>query len=458
LNSTSELDRRNVFHPFTVLGLHEENGPLMIVEGQGSRLRADDGREYIDAMAGLWCVNVGYGREQIADALSSQARQLGFYHSFSSMGTEAPAMLAERILGMTPPTMSKVFFGNGGSDANDTQLKLVWFYNNALGRPEKKKVIARRRGYHGMTVASGELTGIPSMHRGFDSPLSETILHTTPPQRLWEAEPGISDAEFSARLARDLDELIVSEGPETVAAFIAEPVQAAGGVIVPPEGYFGEIQRVLDRHDVLLIADEVVTGFGRLGSWLGGDVMGLEPDQITFAKGITSGYVPLSACVVSERVWRVLVEASGDSAFGHGFTYSSHPIAAAAAMANLDLIESEGLIERVREVGPYMQDALRAGLADHPMVGEVRGLELIAAVELVEQRDPLVAFDASLKVGPRVTAACRERGVITRALPEADTLGFSPPFVIEREEIDQVVEVVRASIDQVSKELGREGS
>ncbi len=455
LNSSSELDRRTVFHPFTVLGRHEANGPLMIVEGSRSRLWDASGREYIDAMAGLWCVNVGYGREEIGEALAGAAGRLGFYHSFSSMGTEAPAVLAERLLEMAPPSMSKVFFGNGGSDANDTQLKLVWFYNNALGRPEKKKVIARRRGYHGMTVASGALTGIPAMHRGFDAPFASTILHTTPPHRLWEAEPGATDAEFSARLAQDLDDLIVAEGPETVAAFIAEPIQAAGGVIVPPEGYFEQIQAVLRKHDVLLIADEVVTGFGRLGSWLGSDVLGLEPDLITFAKGITSGYVPLSACVVSEKVWRVLVEGSGDAAFGHGFTYSSHPVAAAAALANLDLIESEGLIERVREVGPYLQGALREGLADHPMVGEVRGRELIAAVELVQEREPAVAFDPQLKVGPRVVAACLERGVITRALPEADTLGFSPPFVVEREEIDRIVEAVRASIDEVSRELGR---
>jgi L-2,4-diaminobutyrate transaminase len=406
-------------------------------------------------MAGLWCVNVGYGREEIGEALAAAAGRLGFYHSFSSMGTEAPALLAERLLEMAPASMSKVFFGNSGSDANDTQLKLIWFYNNALGRPEKKKVIARRRGYHGMTVASGALTGIPAMHRGFDAPFAKTILHTTAPHRLWEAEPGITDAEFSARLARDLDDLIVAEGPDTVAAFIAEPVQAAGGVIVPPAGYFEQIQAVLDKHDVLLVADEVVTGFGRLGSWLGSDVVGLEPDLITFAKGITSGYAPLSACVVSESIWRVLVEGAGDTAFGHGFTYSSHPVSAAAALVNLDLIEAEGLIERVRDVGPYLQEALREGLGDHPMVGEVRGRELIAAVELVERREPLVAFDPELKVGARVAAACLERGVITRALPEADTLGFSPPFVIEREEIDQIVDTLRASIDQVSRELGR---
>jgi L-2,4-diaminobutyrate transaminase len=457
LTSSSELDRRTVFHPFTVLGQHEENGPLMIVGGSGSRLRDDGGREYIDAMAGLWCVNVGYGREEIGEALATAAGRLGFYHSFSSMGTEAPALLAERLLAMAPPSMSKVFFGNGGSDANDTQLKIIWYYNNALGRPEKKKVIARRRGYHGMTIAAGALTGIPAMHRGFDAPFAGTILHTTPPHRLWEAEPGISDAEFSARLARELDDLIVSEGPETVAAFIAEPVQAAGGVIVPPAGYFEQIQAVLRKHDVLLIADEVVTGFGRLGSWLGSDVLGLEPDLITFAKGITSGYAPLSACVVSEPIWRVLVEGSGESAFGHGFTYSSHPVSAAAAIANLDLIEKEGLLERVRDVGAYMQAALREGLGDHPMVGEVRGRELIAAVELVAEREPAVAFDPALKVGPRVVAACLERGVISRALPEADSLSFSPPFVIEREEIDQIVEAVRASLDQVSRELGREG-
>ena len=308
--SASELDRRHVFHPFTVLREHELTGGRMIVSGNGVRLQDDQGRTYIDAMAGLWCVNVGYGRRELADAVHAQALKLPYYHSFSSMATDAPAMLAQRLIELAPVPMSKVFFGNSGSDANDTQVKLVWFYNNALGRPLKKKIIARNRGYHGVSIASASLTGLKGLHEGFDLPLP-FAKHTTAPHRLWETTPEVSDQDFVAALAADLERLILDEGPETVAAFIAEPVQAAGGVIVPPDGYFAAIQEVLNRYDVLLIADEVVCGFGRLGRWFGSEVFNIEPDLITVAKGLTSAYVPLSACLVSERIWRVIVDGAG---------------------------------------------------------------------------------------------------------------------------------------------------
>jgi L-2,4-diaminobutyrate transaminase len=453
--SILESDREHVFHPFTVLGQHEHTGPLMMVGGSGSVVRDLQGREYIDAMAGLWCVNAGYGRREIADALHAQALQLSYYHSFSSMATDVPALLAERLLARAPVPMSKVFFGSSGSDANDTQIKLVWFYNNALGRPAKKKIISRDRGYHGVTIASASLTGLPSMHAGFDLPLP-MIRHTTAPHRLWEAEPGASDAEFVQKLCHDLEALILAEGPDTVAAFIAEPVMAAGGVVVPPAGYFPAIQKVLRRYDVLLIADEVVTGFGRLGRWFGTEALEIEPDLITIAKGLTSAYVPLSGCLVSEAVWRVLVDGSAGTAFGHGYTYTSHPIAAAAAMANLDLIENEGLVEQSARRGAYLMTRLRDAFADHPMVGEIRGLGLMAAVEFVESRDPARAFDPNLRVGARITRACLERGVITRALPAADTIGFSPPLVITESEIATIVDVARAATDEVADELRRE--
>ena len=282
------------------------------------------------------------------------------------------------------------------------------------------------------------------------------IRHTTAPHRLWEAEPGATDAEFVQKLCDDLETMILAEGPDTVAAFIAEPVMAAGGVVIPPAGYFPAIQKVLRRYDVLLIADEVVTGFGRLGHWFGTQALEIEPDLITIAKGLTSAYVPLSGCLVSEPVWRVLVDGSAGAAFGHGYTYTSHPIAAAAAMANLDLIENEGLVEQSARRGDYFLARLRDAFADHPIVGEVRGLGLMAAVEFVESRDPARAFDPNLRVGARITRACLERGVITRALPAADTIGFSPPLVITESEIDTIVEVARAATDQVADELRRE--
>ena len=451
--SRSEADRRHVMHPFSVLSRHEKSGPRrMIVRGSGSSVYDEDGRAYIDAMAGLWCVNVGYGRREIAEALHEQTLRLPYYHSFSSMATDTPALLAERLIDIAPDGMSKVLYGTSGSDANDTQIKIVRLFNNLLGRPQKKKIISRQRGYHGVSIASAGLTGFASMHEGFDLPI-DGILHTLSPYRLREAQPGESDADFVTRLASELDALIVAEGPETVAAFIAEPIQAAGGVIVPPDGYFPAIQQVLDKHDVLLIADEVVCGFGRLGTWFGSDMLAIRPDLMTVAKGITSAYFPLSACIVSERVWRVLSDEAGERAFGHGYTYTSHPLAAACALANLDLIERDGLVAQAAERGAYLNAELRSAFAGHPLVGEVRGRGLIAAVEFTAGTDPTRLFDPIGKVAARVDAECLERGVITRALPDSDTISFSPPFVITEAEIDEVVTVAREAADVVAAEI-----
>jgi L-2,4-diaminobutyrate transaminase len=450
VQALGDVDRRSVFHPFSVLSEHETTGPRrMIVRGHGTTVVDDQGRSYLDAMAGLWCVNVGYGREELADALRDQALRLPYYHSFSSMATDTPALLAERLLSLAPTGMSKVLFGNSGSDANDTQVKLVRLYNNLLGRPEKKKVISRSRGYHGVTIVSGSLTGLPAMHEGFDLPL-DGILHTRAPHRLWEAQEGESDADFSARLAAELEQLILAEGPETVAAFIAEPVQAAGGVIVPPENYFPAIQEVLRRHDVLLIADEVVCGFGRLGTWFGSERFGLEPDLITVAKGITSAYVPLSASIVSERVWRVLADEGGASTFSHGYTYTSHPLAAACAMANLDIIESDGLIEQAAARGLYLRHRLHEAFDGHPLVGEVRGTGLVAAVEFLAETTPPRGFEPVGSVAAQVVREALDRGMITRALPAADTISFSPPFVVTEPELDRIVEIAREAADAVA--------
>lgn len=453
LDTLADADRRHVFHPFSVPGQHESAGPRrMIVSGEGSTVRDADGRDYLDAMAGLWCVNVGYGREEIADALRAQAVRLPFYHSFSSMATDTPALLAERLIDLMPAGMSKVLYGNSGSDANDTQVKLVRLYNNLLERPRKKKIISRWRGYHGVSLASASLTGLSSVHAGFDLPL-DGILHARAPYRLWEALPRETDLDFSARLAAELEAMILAEGPDTVAAFIAEPVQAAGGVIPPPEGYFAAIQAVLRRHDVLFIADEVVCGFGRLGTWTGSDRLGIEPDLITVAKGLTSAYVPLSAVIVSEPVWRVLADESAGRVFAHGYTYTSHPLAAAGAIANLDLIERDGLVEQAAQRGEYLQAALGAAFDGHPIVGEVRGMGLVAAVEFVADRDEPRRFDPVGSVSARITAGCLDRGMITRSLPESDTISFSPPFVVTEGEIDAIVRIAREAADDVAAEV-----
>jgi L-2,4-diaminobutyrate transaminase len=453
----ADLDRRYLFHPFTALAEHEQAGPLVIVRGEGVYVEDDRGNRYIDAMAGLWCVNAGYGRREIADAMHAQALKLPYYHSFSSMASEPPILLAEKLVEMAPVPMSKVFFGNSGSDANDTQVKLVWYYNNARGKPAKKKIVARERGYHGVTIASASLTGLASTHGGFDVPLP-FVKHTTAPHRLWEGAPGMSDEAFVKKLVGDLEALIEREGPETIGAMIMEPVMGAGGVIVPPDGYYAAIQRMLDRHDILLIADEVICGFGRLGTMFGTEMMGMRPDLITIAKGVTSAYVPLSGCLVSEKVWRTIVdEGARFGAFGHGYTYTAHPVAAAAALANLRIIDEEGLVDAAEESGRVMHERLAEAFREHPLVGDIRGLGLIGAVEFVAGRDPPTRFDPGLKVGARIVKAARDRGVISRALPLSDAMAFSPPLTISPDEIGEMVERCREAADAVMDELLRDG-
>ncbi len=453
----ADLDRRYSFHPFTALAEHEKHGPpVVMVRGEGVWLEDSAGHRYIDGMAGLWCVNVGYGRREIAAAMQRQAETLSYCHAFSSMSSDAPAMLAERLISTAPVPMSKVFFGNSGSDANDTQVKLVWYYNNVLGRPNKKKIIARRRAYHGVTIMAGGMTGLPGVHAGFDLPLP-FVKHTTAPHRLWEGH-GLSDAEFTAKLTADLERLIEEEGAETIGAMILEPVMGAGGVIVPPAGYHAAIQEVLREHDILLIADEVICGFGRLGHPYGCQALDITPDMITIAKGVTSAYFPLSGVLVSEKVWRTIVQGGEEfGVFGHGYTYSSHPIGAAAALANLDIIDSESLVAAAGERGAYLHRCLQTAFADHPLVGEIRGFGLIGAVELVAKKEPPEAFDPKLTVAARVAKKALARGVVTRALPNADTLAFSPPLIITDAEIDALVNGVREALDEVQAELSCDG-
>jgi L-2,4-diaminobutyrate transaminase len=451
--TVEDLDKEYFFHPFTNLRSHEKSGPLTMASGHGTTLVDTRGREYLDAMAGLWCVNVGYGNSEIAETLRTQAEKLGYYHTFASMGNEPVALLAQRLVTMAPGRMSKVFFGNSGSDANDTQVKLVWYYNNVLGRPDKKKIISRLRGYHGVTVMSASLCGLPGMHRGFDLPLP-MVKHTAAPHRLWNHVEGQTEDQFAASLAQQLEQLILAEGADTVAAFIAEPIQAAGGVIVPPSAYFPAIQEVLRRHDVLMIADEVVTGFGRTGEQFGSQVFGIEPDLITVAKGITSAYIPLSACIVSEKIWDVL--SSGQDTYGvfqHGYTYSAHPLAAAAALTNLDIIERDGLVAQAKSRGAYLHGRLHAAFDGHPLVAEVRGHGLLGAVEFAASTDPLRPFEPQGKFSAAVVARTRELGVISRALPSADSMSFSPPFVVTEEEIDRIVGAARQAVDEVAAEL-----
>lgn len=454
-NELTAWDRDHFFHPSTHMAAHArgDTPTRVITGGEGVYIVDRDGRRSLDAFAGLYCVNVGYGRKEIADAIAEQAGKLAYYHAYVGHGTEASITLSKMIIDRAPAGMSRVYFGLSGSDANETNIKLVWYYNNVLGRPEKKKIISRWRGYHGSGVMTGSLTGLELFHKAFDLPRAP-ILHTEAPYYFRRADRSMTEEQFSQHCADKLEEMILAEGPDTVAAFIGEPVLGTGGIVPPPVGYWEKIQEVLTKYDVLLIADEVVTGFGRLGSMFGSDHYGMKPDLITIAKGLTSAYAPLSGTIVSERMWRVLEKGSDQMGpIGHGWTYSAHPICAAAGVANLALIDAMGLVDNARETGAYFRAALTDALAGHRLVGEVRGEGLMAAVEFVEDKDDRRFFPAEAKVGPRLSAAMLERGVIARAMPQGDILGFAPPLCLTREEADTVVAAALGAVKAVAAEL-----
>ena len=449
--AVQEADRKHHMHPFTSVTEHAEGLPKLMVEGSGIHVRDNAGNRYLDAMAGLWCVNAGYGRGEIVDAISDQAGRLPYYHTFLSMANEPAARLADRLTSLAPGNMSKVFFGSSGSDTNDTQVKIVWYYHNVRGKPEKKKIIARQGAYHGSTLAGASMSGLPHMHRGFDLPL-DRFIHVDAPHHWRNAPAGLSELEYSELLASNLEECIVRNGPDTVAAFIAEPIQGAAGVIPPPEGYFRAIVPVLRKYDILFIVDEVICGFGRLGEWWGSDFYGLEPDLMSTAKGLTSGYVPMSASLISDGVWEVLREGSSQyGPFAHGYTYSGHPVAAAAALANLEIIEGEGLVENAAKVGAYLQESLRDAFGDHPLVGEVRGAGLIAGIELVEDQETKKSFDPALAVARRLHELLMEEGLICR--PVFNTLAFSPPLVLSNDDVDSMVEMFSRGLSKLTSEL-----
>ena len=453
--SLEELDRQTVFHASTDLKAHASGAlgtPRIMDSGKGIHIKDNSGNELLDAFAGLYCVNVGYGRMEIADAIHAQAKKLAYYHTYVGHSSEVVIELSRRIIEMAPDGMSKVYYGMSGSDANETQIKLVWYYNNVLGRPQKRKIISRLRGYHGSGIMTGSLTGLPVFQAHFNLPV-DTVKHTVTPHYYYGAEAGMSEQEFSRYCAAELEKLILDEGPDTVAAFIGEPVMGTGGIIPPPEGYWPAIQSVLKKYDILLIADEVVTAFGRIGYDFGCERYGIEPDLITVAKGLTSGYLPLSGVIVGDKVWEVLEQGSEQfGPIGHGWTYSAHALAMAAGIANLDILEREGIVENSRKMGAYFQQRLRETFADHPLVGEARGEGLLGALEFVADKISKERFDASLRIGPRVAAACLEHGLIARAMPHGDILGFAPPLIVSPADIDQIIELTGKAVDKVAAE------
>jgi len=433
---------------------HQLDGPLIIVRGDGIRVIDEQGKAYIDGLAGLWCASLGFSERRLVNAARRQLETLPYYHAFAHKSHEPGIDLAERILAMMPVPMSKVFFNTSGSEANDSAIKMVWYYNNARGRYRKKKIISRVKAYHGVTVAAASLTGLPNNHRDFDLPIGN-IRHADCPHHYRFAKLGESEENFATRLAESLDAQITREDPETVAAFIAEPVMGAGGVIIPPRTYFDKIQKVLKKHEVLFIADEVICGFARTGNMFGIETFNLEPDIVTMAKAMSSGYQPISATLINEEIYQAFVTQSEKiGIFAHGFTYSGHPVACAVALETLKIYEERNILDHVRQTTPGFQRRLHS-LASHPLVGEARGIGLIGALELERNKASKAPFDATAGVGPLAAEILQQEGLILRAM--GDSLALCPPLVITSAELDEMFDILERGLDRTHVELKRRG-
>jgi len=443
-NSAASRDIAFHVHGYTNLKKHEERGPLIITGGSGIRVTDDTGKSYIEGLAGLWCTSLGFQEDRLIKAATRAMKTLPYYHGFAHKTADVTIDLAEKLISIAPVPMSKVLFANSGSEANDLAVKLIWYYNNALGRPEKKKIISRLRGYHGITVASGSLTGLPLMHRDFDLPI-EGILHTDCPHYYRGAEDGETEEDFATRCAENLESIIIDEWPDTVAAFFAEPVMGAGGVIVPPPTYFEKIQAVLKKYDVLMVADEVICGFGRTANMWGTQTFGMKPDMITCAKALSSAYIPIAALMISEPIYQALVKQSEKlGLFGHGSTYGGHPVAAAVALETLNIYEERNIVDHVRAVSPRLQDGLRE-FSDHPLVGEVRGVGLVGALEFVSDKASKEAFDPKVGFGAYFQGQAESEGLIIRAI--GDTIAVCPPLIIVEDEIDELLGCLGRALD-----------
>ncbi len=446
-NSAASRDIDYLVHGYTNLKKHEERGPLIITGGSGIRVTDEQGKSYIEGLAGLWCTSLGFQEDRLIDAATQALKTLPYYHGFAHKTADVTIDLAEKLISIAPVPMSKVLFANSGSEANDLAIKLIWYYNNALGRPEKKKIISRMRAYHGITVATGSLTGLPPIQEDFDLPI-ERILHTDCPHFYRGAKEDETEEDFATRCAKNLESMIIDEGPDTVAAFFAEPVMGAGGVIVPPPTYFEKIQAVLNKYDVLMLADEVICGFGRTGNMWGTQTFDLKPDMISCAKALSSAYIPIAALMVSEPIYQALVLQSEKlGLFGHGSTYGGHPVAAAVALETLNIYEERNIVDHVRAISPRLQEGLRK-LTDHPLVGEARGIGLIGALELVRDKASKEAFNAKFGLGAQFQGQAESEGLIIRAI--GDTIAVCPPLIIVEEEIDELLGCLSRALDATS--------
>jgi 4-aminobutyrate--pyruvate transaminase len=454
LTNVQTRDVDALLHPYTPLHTLRQIGPIVLESGKGIYVTDTQGRQYIEGMSGLWCAGLGFGDEELIEAATEQLRKLPYYHLFGAKGTEPAIELAEKLKAIAPVPIDKVIYTSSGSEANDTQIKLVWYMNNALGRPQKKKIISRVKAYHGVTVMTASLTGLPNNHRDFDLPVAG-VLHTDCPQYWRFGEDGESEDEFVARLAANLRALIEREGPETIAAMIAEPIMGAGGVVVPPDAYFPAIQPILDEHDILLIDDEVICGFGRTGNWFGATTMGMRPATISVAKQMTSAYCPLGAVMIPKSMYEILEAQSAKiGTFAHGFTYGGHPLGCALGVKALEIYERRGIVERVRGLAPQFAARL-ARIADHPLVGDVRSRGLVGGIELAADKATKRAFLPAQGVGPRLARFGEANGVIVRAI--GDVLAVCPPMIITAEEIDELFDRIERMLDDGEAWVSAEG-
>ena len=453
-NSLAAADLATSLHPYTDARALEENGPIIIARGEGIHVWDTAGNEYIEGLAGLWSVAVGFGEKRLADAAYKQMTQLPYYHIFAAKAHEPSIRLAEKLVEMTPEPLTRVFYTNSGSEANDTVIKLVWYMNNALGRPAKKKFLARTKGYHGITIASGSLTGLPNNHRDFDLP-AIPVVHLTCPHFYRFGLEGETEAEFTARLLAELEEVIEREGADTIAAFIGEPLMGAGGVMVPPTGYWPGVEAICRKHDILMVSDEVINGFGRTGGRFGCETYGFTPDIMTVSKQITSSYMPLAAVLFTEEIYNAIADNSHKiGTFGHGYTASGHPVATAVALENLAILEERDLMGAANRLGPRLQAGLRQ-YADHPLVGEVRGAGLIAGIELVADKARKAPFTPIGRVGAQAAVFGHAEGLIFRAI--GDTLALCPPLIVTEADIDEIVARMGRALDRTADWLAAQG-
>ena len=446
IGDSHKKDIAHALHPYTNLAVHEDQGPLIISKGEGVYVWDDQGNRYLEGLGGLWCVSLGFSEPRLAAAAADQFAALPYSHTFAHRSTEPVIALADKLLEIAPEPMTKAFFLSSGSEAIDAMIRFTWYYNNGRGLPEKKKIISRKRGYHGVTVAGGSLTAIPLMQNDFDLPL-DRMIHTDTAGYYRYGRTGESEEEFATRLADNLEQLILSEGPETVAAFVAEPVMGAGGVMTPPATYFKKVQAVLKKYDVLMVADEVICGFGRTGNMWGCQTYDIQPDMVTCAKQLSSGYLPISALMISDKIYDVLKEQSKKhGALGMGYTYGGHPVSCAVALETLKIYEERNIVDRVRELAPRFQERLSA-LSKSPLVGEARGVGLIGALELVADKNTREQYPAELKIGATLAARALNHGLVVRALP-GDVIGICPPLIITIEQIDELFDSLSIAVTE----------